>query len=224
MELIGIAAIMLVIVLVFWLFDDERGDLLPRLRGERSLHIDWEIATSEQVIGLLPEDRLGAIRNYSEIASVPAEEAERVIDYLSYREQAESRRGYMNDKTNTFWKAAATTIVWTMLTGGFVTAFTFVGESLGEDIVGLAFIMLFAAVMVSGFIWNWGRIGDTQATDKQQHETDYQEKHKNDRLGQALRDLSNDELVRLRERLATGEIDERDLEIALGDDADRMRS
>jgi hypothetical protein len=82
MELVGIAAIMLVSALVFWLFDDDRGDVLQRLRGERPLHIDWEIATSEQVIGLLPEDRLGAIRNYSEIASVPADEAERVIDHL----------------------------------------------------------------------------------------------------------------------------------------------
>jgi hypothetical protein len=130
----------------------------------------------------------------------------------------------MGNKTHTFWKAAATTVVWTMLTGGFVTGFIFMGDALGEDIVGLAFIMLFAGVLVSGFIWNWGRIDDTQATEKQKHDAASQEKRKNDRLGQALRDLSNDELMRLRERLATGEIDERDLEIALGEDADRMQS
>jgi hypothetical protein len=111
-----------------------------------------------------------------------------------------------------------------MLTGGFVSGFIFIGDSLGEDIIGLAFIMLFAGVLVSGFIWNWGRTGDAQATEKQNDDTDYQQKRKNDRLGQALRDLSNEELVRLRQRLATGEIDERDLEAALGDDADRLRS
>lgn len=130
----------------------------------------------------------------------------------------------MNDKQGTFWKAIATAVVWTMITGGFLLAFIFVGETLGEAIIGMVFLMLLAGVLVSGFVWNWGRI-DTAGSmsDALDSEMRYREKRKNDRLGQALRDLSNDELMRLRQRLASGEIDEQDLEAALGDEAERMR-
>jgi reverse gyrase len=85
--------------------------------------------------------------------------------------------------------------------------------------------MLVAAVLVSGFIWNWGRGSSVQqsASEALDSEMQSREKRKNDRLSRALRNLSNEELVRLRQRLASGEIDEHDLEAALGEDADRMR-
>ncbi|MEM9954976.1 MAG: hypothetical protein AAF846_25435 [Chloroflexota bacterium] len=82
MELVGIGTFILIIIFFYWLNNDIDRDLLQRFRSERSLHIDWDIAMSEQVIDLLPSDRLGAIRNYSQIASVSADEAERVIDHL----------------------------------------------------------------------------------------------------------------------------------------------
>ncbi len=143
---------------------------------------------------------------------------------LSQITQAKDKPQTM-DMQGTFWKAIATTVVWTMLTVGFALAFIFVGENLGEDIIALAFFMLVAAVLVSGFIWNWGRTDSTQQTASEaiDSEVQFREKRKNDRLGQALRDLSNDELMRLRQRLASGEIDERDLEAALGEEADRLR-
>lgn len=70
--------IMMMAALGYWMSGGERG----RLRGQKPLHIEWEIATGEHVVGLLPDNRLEAMRNYSQAAGVSADEAERVVDYL----------------------------------------------------------------------------------------------------------------------------------------------
>lgn len=83
MELVGLMPLILILLCCFWLFGDEFIDMVQRLRGTQPLEIDWNIAMSEHVNGLLPDDRLGAIRNYSEMADVSADEAKRVVDYLT---------------------------------------------------------------------------------------------------------------------------------------------
>jgi uncharacterized membrane protein len=141
------------------------------------------------------------------------------------------------DNAGTFWKAVATVVVWTMVVGAIVLSSVFLGPSLGEDIIAIIFMVMAAAVVSMGFVWNWGQVEGQQKANQHQNkrtnrdddEADlYDEllytagatgKRKNgdDRLSDALRSLSDDELIRLRQRLANGEITEDELAAALRD-------
>jgi hypothetical protein len=131
-----------------------------------------------------------------------------------------------NNKTGTFWQAVATIVIWVMVTGGIALGGVFLAPQLGEEVLGFFFMLLAAAVVCTGFVWKWGQLpgGENQKKGKQKNEdylaaydSDYDEKRKRDRLGAALRTLSDDELVRLRERIARGEIAEEDLASVLNE-------
>lgn len=142
------------------------------------------------------------------------------------------------DNAGTFWKAVATVVVWTMVVGAIVLSSIFLGPSLGEDIIAVIFMVMAAAVVSMGFVWNWGQVDGqhkgrraekNKRADRDDDEADvYDEllytvgatdkrKHGDDRLSDALRSLSDDELIRLRQRLANGEITEDELAAALRD-------
>ncbi|MDQ7026631.1 MAG: hypothetical protein Q9P44_13870 [Anaerolineae bacterium] len=128
-----------------------------------------------------------------------------------------------NNKSATFWQAIATMVIWTMVTGGIALGGIFIAPQLGNDAMGFFFMLFGAAVLCTGFVWNWGRIeGDGRRRRKQKNQQfdydyDYDEKRKRNRLSKALKTLSNDELVQLRERISRGEIDDEDLASVLGE-------
>lgn len=136
----------------------------------------------------------------------------------------------MDTQSGTFWQAIATAIIWVLLLAMTTLAFIFLGDTLGEDIIGLMFILVVGGVASTGFVWKWGRLGnqDAQHTDKDAYawdaQADKRKRRNGDELSRALRDLSNDELVRLRDRLARGEIDDDDLLRLLGEDASSSSS
>jgi len=110
-----------------------------------------------------------------------------------------------------------TRFIWValMLTVIIVTIF----GNLGGTIVPVLLFLLGAGVLVSGFIWNWGD-GSANQTRVAISE-DYFGKRKRDELDAVLRNLSDEELIRLRRRLGEGSLSEEMLyEELLGDDGE----
>ncbi|MEO1289060.1 MAG: hypothetical protein AAFV93_14950 [Chloroflexota bacterium] len=124
---------------------------------------------------------------------------------------------------NTFWKAMATLMVW-LLGGGIITVMSiFLGETLGGDILYGIILVVFGMMMSSGFIWNWGRDSASVRMQDKAYIADQidsainsRQKRKNSDISRRLRDYSDDELIALRERVASGEISESELAQLLG--------
>jgi len=118
-------------------------------------------------------------------------------------------------------KMIATIVVWVMVIGAMALIGLFLAPVLGADSLGALFMVLAAAVVTNGFIWDWGRglrSSSNQMTDRAQAEAElydlaYQsrEKRKRDQIDARLSDLSDTELVDLRERLLAGELEEDEL-------------
>jgi hypothetical protein len=134
------------------------------------------------------------------------------------------------NKSGTFWQALATIVIWTMVTGGIALGGVFLVGSMGEEVLGYFFMLFAAAVISTGFIWDWGRLpGDSHRRKRHAEQDNYNydfdlvgdEKRKRDRLSDALRTLSDDELLRLRQRIADGEIDEDDLAYVMREESTR---
>jgi len=130
-----------------------------------------------------------------------------------------------NVHEGTFWQAIATAIIWVMLIAGIALGGVFLAEPLGEDVLGFFFMLLAAAVVCTGFVWDWGRIPGEGRRSRKQSElaeeifaSGQQEKRKRDRLGSALRQLSEEELIRLRDRISSGDIGDEELEEVLRDE------
>jgi len=123
-----------------------------------------------------------------------------------------------------FWRAIATIVIWGLMIGGFALTGVFMADVLGDGVVMVIFLLLGAAVTSTGFIWNWGNVAKSGRKQSWQEwgqglqesfTSDSYEKRKSDRISAALRNLSDGELVRLRQQIARGEITEDDLEAAL---------
>lgn len=140
------------------------------------------------------------------------------------------KNGHTMDGQTTFWKAVSTVIVWVMVTGGIALGGVFLAPVMGEEVLGFFFMILAAAVVSMGFIWNWGQLPNQQRlTDEQKkkakREAEYydlvhqtgEKLKRDDQLANALRKLSDDELMRLRERIADGELTEADIARSLRD-------
>lgn len=81
-------------------------------------------------------------------------------------------------------------------------------------------LMLAAGVLVSGFIWQ-GAGKSSSAADPRMAATDAEiEKAKRERIEMVLRDLSDEQLEVLRQRLATRAITDEDLRYMLDDDGE----
>jgi hypothetical protein len=131
-----------------------------------------------------------------------------------------------NDKMGTFWQALATIVIWAMVMAGMGIGSVFLVPQMGEEVMGFFFLLFGAAIVCTGFVWKWGQMpGQGKGQGKQKNESynygsdyDYEEKRKHDRLSNALKALSDDDLIRLRERIARGEIQEEDLASVLRED------
>ncbi|MGB7338497.1 MAG: hypothetical protein WBC91_06355 [Phototrophicaceae bacterium] len=118
----------------------------------------------------------------------------------------------------------ATRAVWTAL--GIALAFLFLSAGIGSGLqtghVILGVAMVIAGMGSTSFIWTVGESAraDTRA------EIANQEKAKRDRLDRVLRDLSDDDLMTLRQRLSDGSIDDDVLyeQMTLSDDGELIPS
>ena len=130
----------------------------------------------------------------------------------------------MNDKLGTFWQALTTIVIWVLVIAGTAIGSVFLAPQMGEEVMGFFFLLFGVALVCTGFIWKWGQLpnqGKNQGKQKNEaydYEMSYEEKRKRDRLSHALKSLSDDDLIRLRERIARGEIQEDDLASVLGED------
>jgi hypothetical protein len=83
----------------------------------------------------------------------------------------------------------------------------------------LAFVMTFPLVAAMGFMWSATTEGQASNPDSAENE-----KRKRERLDSVLRDLSDEDLLRLKERLMNGSINAVSLEEALiGEDGELLR-
>lgn len=127
------------------------------------------------------------------------------------------------DKHAVFWRAIATAIVWVMVVGLIALVGVFITPELGEDSLGALFMILVAAVVSTGFVWNWGQIeGVSNKKDRQKAESeifdmayDLDGKRKRDEIGSRLSEFTDAELVQLRERLQAGDLDDDELQYIL---------
>lgn len=132
------------------------------------------------------------------------------------------------DAQSSFWRAIATIVIWVMATGSIALSGIFLADKLGKDVLGVIAISMIAAALSSGFIWNWGRTGMSRRRrrrwasllDEALETRIYSQekpKREDDRLAEALRQLSDRQLHNLRDGIQSGEISDDDLETMLGD-------
>jgi hypothetical protein len=110
-------------------------------------------------------------------------------------------------------RAELTMKIWGVLMIGMIMSMLFTAEKLGIWSLGIPVLIVGAGITTTGFMWKWGEYTDTDPTIEL-------EKSKRNRLSMALRDLSDKELASLRQRLATGDIDESQLERLLDDESE----
>ncbi len=120
----------------------------------------------------------------------------------------------------TFWRAVSTIAVWLIVVGAIALTSILLAPEIGEESLGAIFMILVAAVVTNGFIWNWGAGAGSSKKEKDRENAEEelynlalnkQQKRKRDKIGSRLSDLSDDELLDLRQRLQAGDVDEADL-------------
>jgi hypothetical protein len=116
-----------------------------------------------------------------------------------------SNNGHSNE--GTFWKAMATVATCVMLIAALALSGTLLAPQMGDEALGAVFMVMAGAIVINGFVWNWGATGqrklDRKAREAAEDELyDYAsnvgEKRKRDRLAVALSQLSDGELVSLK--------------------------
>ena len=116
------------------------------------------------------------------------------------------------------YRAAATVIMWIAYLAMIWTSMIF--GHLGVWAILLAFVLMMPLIPISAMMW--GAIGNQSQLDKEAKREEL-EKRKRDRLDAVLRDLSDEDLLRLRRRLLDGTINDERLENALvGEDGELM--
>lgn len=99
-------------------------------------------------------------------------------------------------------RAVLTVVMWGMFLGAMLLTSLGLAPFLGSSVLFVLCMFTVAGITTTGFIWN-GQPGSTEVTDA--------EAIKRNRLTLALRDLSDNELASLRQRLSSGDIDDAQL-------------
>ena len=124
------------------------------------------------------------------------------------------RESASND--NTVIKALITGFMWLIYVGAVMGGMM----SVGAIVIPLAFIFMFPLLAMSAFMWDLpSKIRDIRLAERGLEVNDV-EKRKRDRLDAVLRDLSDRDLVRLKQRLAHRMIDDEDIQLMLDDDGE----
>jgi hypothetical protein len=112
-------------------------------------------------------------------------------------------------------KAAATSIMWL----SYLAMIWFSFSQLGVWSILLAFVMMLP--LMGGMAFMWQSKSSERREPMIRVEAGETEKRKRERLDAVLRDLSSEELMRLKERLSDGSVDDEDLyERMVGDDGE----
>ena len=117
----------------------------------------------------------------------------------------------------------ATAAIWGALSFAMFGLFLSGGMADGVGVMHLiiTIVLVLGGFLGTGLLWNWGTIG--MFNEMNAGKTSSHEKPKRDRIEQALRDLSNEELVVLKQRLSSGEINDDVLhQYMAGDDGERV--
>jgi hypothetical protein len=115
-------------------------------------------------------------------------------------------------------RVIATAFMWLMYLAGIFVSVTEIG---GWAIL-LALVLMIPLIAVSGLMWTWERISGVKQA-RMLNATEHQEKRKREGIDSVLRDLSDDDLLRLRERLVDGSVNDEFLyEQLVGDDGELM--
>lgn len=129
------------------------------------------------------------------------------------------------EQSDFFWRMVSTAIIWALASLLMLLGFIFLPSFGDTDIANTFFGIIGALLFFSmGFVWNWGRRDNQQAVEKTKtkaarlSQNVESEKRKRDRLDAVIQTLSDDQLMTLRERLASGEITDEQLIHMLGDD------
>lgn len=113
----------------------------------------------------------------------------------------------------------ATRYIWITTGVSLFSLFLSAGLASGLEsthvVLGIAICI--ASFLSTGSVWNWGEVGESSAVDLQA-----QEKAKRERIDGVLRDLSNEELIALKQRLSDGTVDDEMLyqRMTLSDDGE----
>jgi hypothetical protein len=93
-------------------------------------------------------------------------------------------------------------------------------SQLGRWSILLAFVMMMPLIPIMGIMWGSFKSDSSEKRDRARS-SDAIEKRKRDRLDAVLRDLSDDDLRRLKQRLTDGTIDDEQLyDRLVGDDGE----
>lgn len=110
-------------------------------------------------------------------------------------------------------RAELTLKIWTALMFGMIVTMLFTADKLGVWSLGIPVLLVGAGITTTGFMWKWGEYSEVDSSIEV-------ERARRNRLSLALRELSDSELANLRQRLATGDIDEAQLERLLDDESE----
>ena len=106
----------------------------------------------------------------------------------------------MNDRAKIF----LTIFIWLTTLGAFIATMAITIDTIGAAIIPIVVFLFGAAIMTNGFIWQWGQQANNHAVQEQT------EKKKRERLDSVLRNMSDEELISLKRRLADSDFgDER---------------
>lgn len=115
-------------------------------------------------------------------------------------------------------RLASTVVIWALLVGAMIVLSLILAPYLQEIVITIPVIFTVAGVLLSGFIWQWGQLPNDS------ERIAVAERFKRDRLTMALRNLSDAELKSLRERLASGDIDDAQLARLLDDQSEASKA
>jgi len=106
---------------------------------------------------------------------------------------------------------------WALLMAAMVLLADLLSPSFGQMMMVVLIFLTLIGIMLVGFTWNWGRVSNTA------NQETSSESRKRNRLTMALHDLSDSELIRLRQRLSDGDIGDEQL-IRLMDESEASKA
>jgi len=115
-----------------------------------------------------------------------------------------------------------TRTIWIAMVIGIIAGSAVTAPFLGGWVLGLAFLMVIATIVVTGFIWQWGA-PFAQFESSSSSNRDENEKVKRDRIETVLRRLSDTELQNLRDHISSGQLSDEDVQDILEDPGEFKR-
>jgi len=120
-------------------------------------------------------------------------------------------------ESSTSLRFVAIVMGWALLMAAMVLLADLLSPSFGQMMMVVLIFLTLIGIMLVGFTWNWGRVSNTA------NQETSSESRKRNRLTMALHDLSDSELIRLRQRLSDGDIGDEQL-IRLMDESEASKA